>query len=116
MKRLGLILLLASCTQQPAVDAPPDPALRDVRIIYVHADPHGIRERGYAMHLASRSAHDQTLAFSQLRGGRRTCIVTLPWPESVDETLYRRLRRHEERHCHGEQHRGAHFRDEAPFK
>jgi hypothetical protein len=113
---LVLPLVVASCARQPAVDSPPDPALRDVRITYVHAAPEQIVERGFAMHLASRSGHDHTLAFSQLRSGRRTCVVTLPYPDSVGPALYWQLRRHEERHCHGEQHRGRQFQDEPPFE
>jgi hypothetical protein len=88
--------------------------LRDVQITYVHAAPEWIRERGFAMRLA-KSASDQTLAFSELRLKSRTCIITLPYPETVGEALYERVRAHEERHCHGEQHVGRTFADEAPF-
>jgi hypothetical protein len=113
MRWLSLVfLLLTSCAD--GVDKLPDPALRDVRISYVHAAPEWIRERGFAMHLA-RSARDQTLAFSRLRPAEGTCVVTLPYPDSVGPELYWRLRVHEERHCHGEQHRAANFRGEAPF-
>jgi hypothetical protein len=116
--RLGFLLLLplpmmaGACSH--AVDTPPDPSLRDVRISYVHATPEWIMERGYAMHLA-RSAHDQTLAFSQLTRVTKTCIVTLPYEGMVGPNLYWRLKTHEERHCHGEQHRATTFRGEPPF-
>jgi hypothetical protein len=120
MKRLCLFLLLASgylasCAEAPpAHDVPPDPALRDVNITYVHAPPDWIRQRGYALHLA-KSAHDQTLAFSSLRRSNKTCVVTLPYPGTVSAALYEHLKRHEERHCHGEQHHDKTFQDEEPF-
>jgi hypothetical protein len=120
MKRLASLLVLpfalglGACAAAPAADTPPDPALRDVRILYVHAPPEWIRERGVALRFA-KSANDQTLAFSELRLKSRTCIVTLPYPDSVGEELYERVRAHEERHCHGEQHVGRTFADEEPF-
>jgi hypothetical protein len=89
-------------------------ALRDVKISYVHAAPDWIRQRGQVIGLA-RSG-DRTLAFSTLRWVDRSCVVTLPYPWSVGETLYRRLRFHEERHCHGEEHHAEHFQDEEPFE
>ena len=112
MKKLLLLLLVTSCTD--VADRPPDVALRDVRISFVHAPPDWIRERGFAMHLA-RSSGDQTLAFSDLRRFSGTCVVTLPYPDSVSALLYNHLRTHEVRHCHGEQHRETHFQDEEPF-
>jgi hypothetical protein len=112
MKRLVIFLLLGSCA--PATDTPPDPALHDVKISYTHADPDWIMQRGQLIGLAR--SKDRTLAFSTLRRAERSCVVTLPYPWTVDETLYRRLRIHEERHCHGEEHRAAHFHDEEPFE
>ncbi len=118
MKRLRLLLplvLLGSCADQPPPhDVPPDPMLRDVKITYVHAPPDWIRQRGYALHLA-KSARDQTLAFSSLRRAARTCVVTLPYPSTVSPALYEHLRKHEVRHCHGEQHHNRTFQDEEPF-
>jgi hypothetical protein len=114
---LGLLLLfplslvVEACAG--AVDTPPDPSLRDVKISYVHAPPEWIRDRGFAMHLAR--GHDQTLAFSSLTRRTKTCTITLPYEADVGADLYLRLRTHEERHCHGEQHRAATFRDEQPF-
>jgi hypothetical protein len=116
--RPGLYLLLllplmaGACAR--TVDTPPDPALRDVKITYQHATPEWIMERGYAMHLA-KSAHDQTLAYSQLTRHTKTCVITLPYEADVGANLYWRLKTHEERHCHGEQHAGTTFRDEPPF-
>ena len=112
MNRLVFLLLLGSCAG--AADTPPAPALRDVKISYVHAAPDWIRQRGQVIGLA-RSG-DRTLAFSTLRWVDRSCVVTLPYPWSVGETLYRRLRFHEERHCHGEEHHAEHFQDEEPFE
>ena len=115
-QRLGLLLFLLSlgACADTAVDKGPDPSLRDIKISYVHATPEWIMERGYTMHLA-RSARDQTLAYSQLTRHTKTCIVTLPYEADVGANLYWRLKTHEERHCHGEQHAGTTFRDEAPF-
>jgi len=113
MKRLVFLLaLLGSCS--PMVDTPPSPALRDVKISYVHADPDWIRHRGQVMGLA-RSKDKVRLAFATLRWTGRSCVVTLPWPSMVGEDLYERLKRHEERHCHGEEHHAATFADEEPF-
>lgn len=112
--RLGLLLLLSLGACSQAVDTPPDPSLRDVKITYQHATPEWIMERGYTMHLA-KSAHDQALAFSQLTRRTKTCVITLPWEADVGPNLYWRLKAHEERHCHGEQHAGITFRDEPPF-
>ena len=112
MKRLVFLLLLASCAGM--ADTPPSPALRDVKISYVHADPDWIRQRGQVIGLAR--SKDKTLAFATLRRLDRTCIVTLPYPWTVSATLYRHLRLHEERHCHGEEHHAIHFQDEAPFE
>ena len=112
MKRLVFLLLLGSCAS--AADTPPDRALRDVKISYVHADPNWIRQRGQVIGLAR--SRDRTLAFAVLRRVDRSCVVTLPYLWIVDEALYRRLRAHEERHCHGERHRATHFRDEEPFE
>jgi len=111
-KRLVFLLLLGSCAG--AADTPPDPALRDVKISYVHADPDWIRQRGQVIGLAR--SRDKTLAFSTLRRLDRSCVVTLPYPGTVGEALYRHLRAHEERHCHGEEHHAALFRDEEPFE
>src|SRR5258707_12356881 len=44
MKRLGFLFFLGSCAGM--ADTPPSPALRDVKISYVHADPDWIRQRG----------------------------------------------------------------------
>src|SRR5262245_28503677 len=112
MKRLVFLLFLGSCAG--AADRPPDPALRDVKISYVHAPPEWIRQRGQVIGLA-RSG-DRTLAFSTLRRFDRTCVVTLPYTSTIGEALYRRLRSHEERHCHGEDHRAARFPDEEAFE
>jgi hypothetical protein len=112
MKRLVFLLALASCS--PTVDTPPSAALRDVKISYVHADPDWIQHRGQAMGLA-RSKDKTTLAYATLRRFEKTCVVTLPWPWMVGVDLYERLRAHEERHCHGEEHRAANFHDEEPF-
>jgi hypothetical protein len=112
MKRLVLLLLLGSCAT--AADTPPSPALRDVKITYVHADPDWIRQRGQLIGLAR--SKDRTVAFATLRRLDKTCVVTLPYPWTVGETLYKRLRTHEERHCHGEEHHAAHFQDEEPFE
>ena len=111
MKRLVFLLLLGSCVG--TADTPPSPALRDVRISYVHADPDWIRHRGQVIGLAR--SKDRTLAFSTLRRADRSCVVTLPYPWTVAEPLYRHLRRHEERHCHGEEHRAVQFQGEEPF-
>jgi hypothetical protein len=113
MKRLVFLLLLGSCAGTGAADTPPSPALRDVKISYVHADPDWIRQRGQVIGLAR--SRDRTLAFATLRRLDKTCVVTLPYPWTVDEALYRRLRTHEERHCHGEEHHAAHFQDEETF-
>jgi hypothetical protein len=112
MKRLVFLLLLGSCAG--AADTPPSPALRDVKISYVHADPAWIRHRGQSIGLAR--SRDKTLAFATLRRLDKTCVITLPYPWTVDEALYRRLRTHEERHCHGEEHRAAQFPGEEPFE
>jgi len=116
MKKLVFLLALGSCAGAGvgAVDTPPDPALRDVKIAYVHADPDWIRHRGQMIGLAR--SRDRTLAFNTLRRLDKSCVVTLPYPWTVDEALYRRLRVHEERHCHGEEHHAAHFRDEEAFE
>jgi len=115
MKRLVFLLLLGSCAGAGGTaDTPPLAALRDVRISYVHADPDWIRQRGQVIGLAR--SRDRTLAFSTLRRVDRTCVVTLPYPSTVSAALYRHLRAHEERHCHGEEHHGALFRDEPPFE
>jgi hypothetical protein len=111
MKRLVFFLLLGSCAG--TADTPPSPALRDVKITYVHADPGWIRQRGQVIGLAR--SKDRTLAFATLRRIDKSCVVTLPYPWTVREALYRRLRSHEERHCHGEEHHAAHFQDEEPF-
>jgi hypothetical protein len=114
MKRLVFLLLLGSCAGAGAADdMPPSPALRDVKISYVHADPAWIRHRGQSIGLAR--SRDKTLAFATLRRLDKTCVITLPYPWTVDEALYRRLRTHEERHCHGEEHHAAHFQDEETF-
>jgi hypothetical protein len=112
MKRLVFLFLLGSCAG--VADRPPDPALRDAKISYVHATPEWIRQRAQVIGLVR--SKDRTLAFSMLRRISRSCVVTLPYPWTVGETLYRRLRIHEERHCHGEEHRAAHFHDEEPFE
>jgi len=112
MKKLVFLLALASCSG--TADTPPSPALRDVKISYVHADPDWIQHRGQVMGLA-RSKDKMTLAFATLRWTTHSCVVTLPWPWTVGLDLYERLRRHEERHCHGEEHLAAHFQDEEPF-
>ncbi len=114
MKRLAFLLLLGSCAgAADTADTPPDPALRDVKISYVHADSDWIRQRGQVIGLAR--SRDRTLAFSTLRRLDRTCVVTLPYPWTVSDALYRHLRSHEERHCHGEEHHAALFQGEAPF-
>ena len=112
VKRLVFLLLLGSCTS--AGDTPPDPVLRDVKISYVHADPDWIKQRGQAIGLARTS--DRTLAFSTVRRIERSCVVTLPYPWTVSEALYNHLRQHEERHCHGEEHRATLFAGEEPFE
>jgi hypothetical protein len=112
MKRLIFLLLLGSCAG--TADTPPTPALRDVKISYVHADPAWIRQRGQVIGLAR--SKDKTLAFSTLRWADKTCVVTLPYPSTVSEALYRHLRSHEERHCHGEDHHAALFQGEEPFE
>ena len=114
MKRLVFVFLLALASCSGTADTPPSPALRDVKISYVHADPDWIAHRGQVMGLA-RSKDKATLAFATLRWTTRSCVVTLPWPWTVGEELYERLRAHEERHCHGEEHHAAHFQDEEPF-
>jgi hypothetical protein len=115
MKRLVFLLLLGSCAGTAGTaDTPPSPALRNVKITYVHADPDWIRQRGQVIGLAR--AKDKTLAFTTLRWFDKTCVVTLPWPWTVSEALYQRLKIHEERHCHGEQHHETHFQDEPPFE
>ena len=111
MKRLVFLLALGACGH--TVDTPPSPALRDVRISYVHADPDWIRQRGQVIGLARTK--DRTLAFATLRWAQKSCVVTLPYPWTVDPALYQRLKAHEERHCHGEEHAGTHFKDEPPF-
>jgi len=113
IKRPVFLLLLGSCAGVGGGDTPPDHALCDVKITYVHAAPDWIRQRGQVIGLAR--SRDRTLAFAILRRSSRSCAVTLPYPWTVDETLYRRLRIHEERHCHGERHHAAHFQDEEPF-
>jgi hypothetical protein len=114
MKRLVFLLLLGSCAGSVGTeDTPPSPALRDVKISFVHADPDWIKQRGQVIGLAR--SRDRTLAFSTLRWASRSCVVTLPYPWTVDETLYCRLRTHEERHCHGEEHHATQFKDEEPF-
>ena len=112
MKRLVFLLLLGSCAG--AADTPPDPALRDVKISYVQAAPDWIRQRGQVIGLAR--SRDRTLAFAVLRWVDRSCVVTLPYPWTVGDTLYQRLRAHEERHCHGERHSATYFQDEEPFE
>jgi len=112
MKPLVLVLLLGSCSG--IADTPPNPALRDVKISYVHAVPDWIARRGQVIGLAR--SKDKTLAFSTLRRVGMRCVVTLPYPWTVGEALYLRLRIHEERHCHGEEHRARHFHDEEPFE
>jgi hypothetical protein len=112
MKRLVFLLLLGSCAG--AADTPPDPALRDVKISYVQAAPDWIRQRGQMIGLAR--SRDRTLAFAVLRRADRSCVVTLPYPWAVGDTLYQRLRAHEERHCHGERHHATRFQDEEPFE
>jgi hypothetical protein len=116
MKRLVFLLLLGSCagTAGTTADTPPSPALRDVKISYVHADPAWIRQRGQVIGLAR--SKDKTLAFSTLRRVDKTCVVTLPYPWTVEPALYRHLRTHEERHCHGEEHHAAQFQGEEPFE
>src|SRR5215475_1479022 len=114
MKRLAVLLLLALGSCSSTTDTPPSLALNDVKITYVHADPDWIRHRGQAMGLA-RSKDKMTLAYATLRWTTRSCVVTLPWPWMVGEDLYERLRKHEERHCHGEEHHAANFADEEPF-
>ncbi len=111
MKRLVFLLLLGSCAG--AADTPPLPALRDVKISYVHADPDRIRQRGQVIGLAR--SRDKTLAFATLRRLDKTCVITLPYPWTVSDALYRHLRVHEERHCHGEEHHAVLFQGEEPF-
>jgi len=64
MKRLVFLLLLGSCAG--AADTPPDPALRDVKISYVHAAPDWIRQRGEVIGLAR--SRDRTLACARPAG------------------------------------------------
>jgi hypothetical protein len=89
MKRLVFLLLLGSCAGAGAADTPPSPGLRDVKTSYVHADPDWIRQRGQVIGLAR--SRDRTLAFATLRRVDKTCVVTLPYPWTVEEALYRRL-------------------------
>jgi hypothetical protein len=66
-----------------------------------NANPGWVRQRGQVIGLAG--SRDKTLTFTTLRRLDRTCVVTLPYPGTVDEALYRGLRTHEERRCHGEE-------------
>jgi hypothetical protein len=114
IKRLVFLLLLGSCSSHGVTDTPPDLNLRNVKITYVHADPDWIKRRGQVIGLAR--SRDSTLAFSTLRRLDNSCVVTLPYPWTVSEALYRHLRTHEERHCHGEEHHAAIFQGEEPFE
>ena len=74
MKRLAFLLALGACTHTAdprGADTPPSPALRDVKISYVHADPEWIKQRGQMIGLAR--SKDRTLAFSALRWASKTC-------------------------------------------
>lgn len=100
-------LMLCGCMQP---DVGPNPALANVEIITIYAQPKQIAANGQMWNVL---ANGTVAAYSYFLGPK-TCVIVLPI--TYDRAYQERLRIHETRHCHGEQHPGkGRFDDEAPF-
>jgi hypothetical protein len=101
------LLLLGACASYQ--DTPADPRLADVTILEIRAPAGEIARSQTALAYGGGNV----LAYSRLIREANLCIIVLPI--SNDKAFIARLRAHETRHCHGEQHHGARFLDEAPL-
>lgn len=111
---LGAVVTVAALAGCTAPDIGPDPALSNVKIVYLEMPADKIAEVGKKVPVMR--AHWTPLAYSILDRFGKQCVVVLPPRASTDPALWMRLKVHEDRHCRGEQHPGkARFDDEFSF-
>lgn len=112
-KHLSLVLIvLTGCDLFSPKDVPADPALAGVRIQVTYEDPRNIALIKNPD--APVNGGWRTVAYSLLNRYENLCVIVLP--RGADDDYLARLRAHEERHCHGEQHpKRARFANEFSF-